>query len=147
MYLGHVISCKQITPNISKTQRDCAYPVPTDVDKVIHFLGLASYTSMLETIPQRGKGTGLVTLQSIMYWCVLVITIIYIILHLSVHACMRAYEQEVPLDPSLKFLFLGTAGLGHYSRQPTDTASNGPSQAKVSCFKRTEGTTRLKCTY
>ena len=44
---------------------------------------------------------------------------------------MHAYEQEVTgshLTLAKKFLFLGTAGLGLYNRQPTDTTSNGPSK-------------------
>ena len=43
---------------------------------------------------------------------------------------VRAYEWEVTgslLIRAKKFLFLGTIGLGRYNRQPTDTASDGPS--------------------
>ena len=45
-------------------------------------------------------------------------------------SCVRAYEREVTgshLTRAKKFIFLGIAGLGRYNRQPTDTASNGPS--------------------
>ena len=48
----------------------------------------------------------------------------------SVRPCVRAYEREVTgshLTRAKKFLFLGIDGLGRYNRQPTDTASNGPS--------------------
>ena len=55
--------------------------------------------------------------------------------------CMRAW-MEVTGSHSTRakiVLFLDNAGLGHYGRQPTDTASNGPAVTKVRCFKRTAG--------
>ena len=43
IYLGHVISSKGIAPDPSKTKKVKDFPVPTDVTRLKHFLGLASY--------------------------------------------------------------------------------------------------------
>ena len=43
LYLGHVISGKDIAPDPAKTQKIHGYPVPTDLTKLRQFLGLASY--------------------------------------------------------------------------------------------------------
>ena len=42
-YLGHVVSCKEVTPDPDKICKVRDFPVPTDVSNVRQFLGLASY--------------------------------------------------------------------------------------------------------
>ena len=67
-----------------------------------------------------------------------------IIIHLSVGACVPVYEREVTgsrLTRAKNFLFLGTAELGRYNRQPIALA---PATTKVSCFKRSAGHNYIK---
>ena len=56
--------------------------------------------------------------------------IIIPILHLSVRACVRAWEREVTGSHSTcskKLPILRIARVGRYTREPTDTTSNGTS--------------------
>ena len=48
-----------------------------------------------------------------------------------VRLCVRVYKREVTGSHSTRgkqVLFLGIGGYGRYNRQPTDTASYGPSR-------------------
>ena len=42
-YLGHVVSKAGIRPDPVKIEQVQMYPVPTDITKVMQFMGLASY--------------------------------------------------------------------------------------------------------
>ena len=60
---------------------------------------------------------------------------------MCVHACVM-YERGVTgshLTQAKKFLFLGITGLGRYNRQPTDTASNGPSRDRGKLLQKDGG--------
>ena len=43
IYLGHIVSCKGILPDPKKQSAISNYPIPTNVDQIRSFLGLANY--------------------------------------------------------------------------------------------------------
>ncbi len=108
-YLGFIISKEGLAPDPSKTDKVQRYPVPTDVTKLIQFLGLASYyRRFIPGFAKVAKPLHALTKKGVHYYL-----------------CQQSFDQLKKLLCSAPVLAYPQFGPGHQFTLETDASLAG----------------------